>query len=228
MTETVLSAEAEEILDTTNFSLTALIGFILSLVGIFSFRYFQAAPFAILGVVLGTLSLWFAKRNRTGLFSCFLAVVAVAIGSTVVSAGLFTRRLTDDYDIASARKVCELYLDVLSKGDMDRVYFLGGFDPAVALQAEASETKQMLTKLKTDPTYVAIRNLKTPPKWDFVGVSGEYSSDSSHSYKLLYKNSSVSGGPTYELAARKNCKKYDTSKTTVNWFVDALGEYVRR
>ncbi|MEQ1827122.1 MAG: hypothetical protein ABL921_14300 [Pirellula sp.] len=224
MNKAALSAESEEILDTTTFSMLAMVGFVLSFIGIFSLQYFQAVPFAILGVALGAISLWRAKNSKTGMFSKLMGLAAVCVGATVVSAGLSTRMLANDYDLVHARKICDLYLEALSKGQMDRVYFLGGYDPAVINHSDNSETKQILTKLNTDPVYVAIRSLKTPPNWEFGGVVGEYPQENAHTYTLRYRNTNQSAGPTYDLAVRKNCTKLDRSKPTVNWFVDQLIE----
>jgi hypothetical protein len=224
MNETGLSAEAEEILDVTNFSLVALVGFIFSLIGVFSLRYLQAVPFAVIGICLGAVSLWLSARWKTGTFSKLLGVLAVSIGATVTSAGYFRRVLANEYDLVEARKIAEMYLDVVAKGDMDRAYFLGGYDPAVARQTENSETKQMLNGLKTDPAYVAIRGLKTPPNWVFGGIVGDFGQDRSHTYILRYQNSNQTNAPSYDLSVRKSCAKLDRTQDTVHWYVDRLAE----
>jgi hypothetical protein len=225
MIETGLSAESEEILDTTTFSKLALLGLLLALAGVFSLQYTQVMPFSILGAVLGAISLLLAKRNKSGLFSKVLGVLAVCLGTTVISTALSSGYMAESYDLGHARKVCELYLESISKGEMNRVYFLAGFDPASALQTGSSEAKQAITRLKTDPVHIAIRGRKTPAKWVFVRLEGESPSEGgAYTYRLKYRDEGQPNKPSYILSARKTSGKFDKTKDTVNWFVDNLVE----
>lgn len=222
MNETALSAETDEIVDATTFSLPAMIGFILSAIGTLSYQYVQAAPFALMGVCLGVFGLWRASSSKYGMFSRTLAALAVILGTTLASAGLFSRSMLDNTNLTKAKEIADLYLECVSKGEMNKVYFLGGYDPAAIHQSEASDTKQILLKIKTDPVFVEIRNLKNPPKWVFDGVIGEYPQENACTYKLRYINETAPGKPRYEIAIRKNVSRYDIQKKSINWFVDAL------
>jgi hypothetical protein len=222
MNETVLSAETDEILDTTSFSLVALIGFLLTLVGIFSLQYIQVLPFAILGAALGALSLLIAKRHRFGLVSKMFGFLAVVIGATTASTGFFGRVLEDKHDLSQSQKICDLYLDSLSKGEMDRVLFLAGIDPIRDTQSEAADAKQAVSRIRTDAVHLAIKNRKTPASWKFVGLVGDSAGAGSHFYKLSYQDVGQANPPKYILSVRRTSPKRDRKATSINWFVDSL------
>jgi hypothetical protein len=222
MNETVLSAETDEILDTSTFSLVALIGFLLSLVGIFSLQYIQVLPFAILGGALGALSLLIAKRNRFGFVSKMFGFLAVVIGATTASTGYFGRVLEDKYDLSQSQKICDLYLDSLSKGDMDRVLFLAGIDPIRDPQSELTAAREAVSRIRTDAIHLAIKNRKTPAKWKFLGPAGDFASAGSHNYRLSYQDLALPNPPTYILTTRKTSSKRDRKATSINWYVESL------
>lgn len=222
MNETVLSAETDEILDTTTFSLVAFIGFLLSLVGIFSLQYIQVLPFAILGGALGALSLLIAKRHRFGFVSKMFGFLAVVIGATTASTGFFGRVLEDQHDLSQSQKICDLYLDSLSKGDMDRVLFLAGLDPIRDTQSEVNAAREAVSRIRTDAIHLAIKNRKTPAKWKFVRLSGDYAGAGSHFYKLSYQDVGQPNPPTYVLTTRKTSPKRDRKTTSINWYVESL------
>ena len=222
MNETVLSAETDEILDTTSFSLVALIGFLLTLVGIFSLQYIQVLPFAILGAALGALSLIIAKRHRFGFVSKMFGFLAVVIGATTASTGFFGRVLEDKHDLIQSQKICDLYLDSLSKGEMDRVLFLAGIDPIRDTQSEAADAKQAVSRIRTDAVHLEIKNRKTPASWKFVGLTGDYPAASAHVYKLSYQDAGQANPPKYILSVRRTSPKRDRKATSINWYVDNL------
>lgn len=222
MNETVLTAETDEILDTTSFSLVALIGFLLALVGIFSLQYIQVLPFAILGGALGALSLVIAKRNRFGFVSKLFGFFAVVISATTASTGFFGRVLEDKHDLSQSQKICDLYLDSLSKGNMDRVLFLAGIDPIRDTQSEAADAKQAVSRIRTDAVHLAIKNRKTPASWKFVGLTGDYPAAGAHIYKLSYQDVGQANSPKYILSVRRSSPKRDRKATSINWYVDSL------
>lgn len=222
MNETVLTAETDEILDTTSFSLVALIGFLLALVGIFSLQYIQVLPFAILGGALGALSLVIAKRNRFGFVSKLFGFLAVVISATTASTGFFGRVLEDKHDLSQSQKICDLYLDSLSKGNMDRVLFLAGIDPIRDTQSEAADAKQAVSRIRTDAVHLAIKNRKTPASWKFVGLTGDYPASGAHIYKLSYQDVGQANSPKYILSVRRSSPKRDRKATSINWYVDSL------
>ena len=152
MSETFLTAEAEDISESTNFSIMALIGFFLALAGIFSIQYIQMVPVAIAGAAMGAAALLLSKRFKLGFFSKFMAFLALSIGATTTSYGLFHRSIETNYDLAQARKIAETYLDNLSKDNLDRVFFLVGFPAeADAEQSGAdSATQRAMNRLRED------------------------------------------------------------------------------
>ncbi len=224
MSEVFLTAEAEEARETTNFSLMALLGFFISLAGLFSIQYVQMIPVPLIGATMGALALLTAKRFKIGLFSGTLGFLALAIGTTTASYGLLYRSIESNYDLVQVRKIAEAYLDNLSKDNLDKVFFLVGF-PAELDEGPAgtdSPTKRAMNRLREDLAHIEIRGRKTPPKWTFVSVVTEYPNASGHTYKIIYKDDGQSVPPQYYLFVRKNCSKFDKSKTTVSWFVDRL------
>jgi hypothetical protein len=191
-------------------------------VGIFSLQYIQVLPFAILGAALGALSLLIAKRHRFGFVSKMLGVLAVVIGATTASTGFFGRVLEDKHDLSQSQKICELYLDSLSKGEMDRVLFLAGIDPIRDTQSEAADAKQAVSRIRTDAVHLAIKNRKTPASWKFIGLVGDYAAAGAHVYKLSYQDVSQAIPPKYVLSVRRTSPKRDRKATSINWYVDHL------
>ncbi len=227
MSQVYLSAETEEeIRETTNFSLIALFGFFLAMAGLFAIQYIQMMPFAILGGLLGAITLLTAKRRKLGFFSRTLGVLALVAGSVAASYGLFYRSLENSYDLSVARTISEMYLDNLSKGDLDKVFFLVGFPPGSEESASGeqsdSPTKRAMNRLRQDVAHKEIGLRKNPPKWAYAGLVSEFAGTDGHTYKLTYRDESQSIPPNYWILVRKNCAKYDKSRTTVNWFVDKL------
>ena len=93
MNETQLSQEAYEVVDSTSFSAVAVVAFLASLVGIFSIKYVQPMPLAIIGSAMGAFVLLTARFWNLNLLSKILGALAVIIGVTVLSWGLFERSL---------------------------------------------------------------------------------------------------------------------------------------
>ncbi len=224
MSENFFTAENEELRDPTNFSVMALFGFFLAMVGLFSIQYIQVMPVALVGVVLGALALLLSKRFKIGFFSKTLAFLAVVIGSTTTSYSFIYRSMENQYELSQACRTAELYLDNLSKGDLDHVFFLVGFPSAMPdMNGEAqSPTARAMKRLSDDASHKEIRERKSPAKWTFVSLEGEYSASDSYTYKLIYKDDGQSIPPFYKVVVRKNCSKYNKTKKKVNWFVDSL------
>ena len=227
MSETYLSAESEEeVLDSTNFSVMSLFGFFLAIAGIFSLQYVHMMPVAILGGILGAAVLTLAKRFQLSFFSRTLGFLAIVIASITISYIQFYHAIENKYEITQACKVAEAYLENLSKGETDKVFFLVGFPPEASQEMPGVEpqspTVKAMKRLREDPAHLEISGRKNPPKWAFVSVESEFGSKEGHTYKLIYKDEGQTNPPFYALFARKNCTKYDKKKTTVNWFIDKL------
>ncbi len=224
MSEVFLSAEAEEARETTNFSLMALCGFLLAMAGLFSIQYTQMLPVPFVGAVVGAVALLTAKRFKVSMLSKILAFVAVSVGTTTASYAILYRGLETNSDLQQVRKIAEVYLDNLSKDKLKEVFYLVGFPPELDEGPPGSDspTKRAMKRLTEDFAHIEIRNRKTPPKWVFVGVVAEFPNASGHTYKIIYKDDGQTVAPEYYLFVRKNSQKYDSSKTTVNWFVDKL------
>ncbi len=229
MSETYLTAESEEVLDSTNFSVMSLIGFSLALAGIFSLQYVQMMPVAILGGALGAAVLILAKRFQLSYLSRTLGFLALVIASTTASYRQFYHAVENNYELTQACKISEMYLENLSKNDADsrdRVFFLVGFPPEASEAMPGAEpespTVKAMKRLNEDPAHSDIRGRKNSPKWTFVSVEAEYAAKDGHTYKLIYKDEGQTNPPFYSVFVRKNCSKYDTTKKTVNWFIDKL------
>ena len=227
MSETYLSAESEEeVFDSTNFSVMSLFGFFLAIAGIFSLQYVHMMPVAILGGLLGAAVLILAKRFQLSFFSKTLGFLALVIASITISFTQFYRSIENNYELAQARKVADAYLENLSKGDTDKVFFLVGFPPEASQEMPGVEpqspTVKAMKRLREDPAHLEIIGRKKPPQWVFVSVESEHGSKDGHTYKLIYKDDGQTNPPIYALFARKNCSKYDKKKSTVNWFIDKL------
>jgi hypothetical protein len=226
MSDIYLSPETEEAREQTNFSLLALAGFVFAMIGLFSIQYFQVLPAAFIGAALGACALVIASRYRIGWFSRTLAFIAVVAGAVIASFNLFYVSIENNYDYAQAKKTAQAYVDNLSAGDLDRVFFLVGFppgggEPVAPGVATESPTVRAMNRLKEDPAHVEIQSRKNA-KWVFVGIESEYPGNGGHTYKLLYKDDKQSIPTYYRLYVRKNCAKYDTTKAKVNWYVDRL------
>ncbi len=224
MNETFFTAENEELRDQTNFSVMALFGFFLAMVGLFSIQYIQVMPVALVGVALGALALILSNRFKLGFFSRALAFLAVVIGSTATSYSLLYRQFEDNYELSQACKTAEMYFQCLSKGDLERVGFLVGFPSEMPDRRPDAEspTVKATKRLRDDPAHKEIRERKNPAKWDFVALEGEFSGSDSHTYKLIYKDNGQTNPPYYKIVVRKNCSKYHKTRSKVNWYVDSL------
>ena len=223
MSEVFLSEEPEEQLEITTFSPLALCSFLLSIIGLFSIQYFQMLPIAILAAILGAIGLLIAKRFKYGMFSRALAFLGVAIGTITSSYGPLYQSIESNYDLAQIRAISETYLENLSKDNLDNVFYLVGFptevDPSVSAD---SPTQKAMQRLREDRAHIEIRGRKTTPKWTFVSLVTEYPNQAGHTYKVIYRDDGQSVPPEYYLFVRKNCAKFDRSRTTVNWYVDKL------
>lgn len=166
----------------------------------------------------------FSKRFKLGFFSKTLGFLALVMGVITTSYGLLYSAIENHYELTQARKTSEVYLENLSKGDLDRVFFLVGFPTGMADENMVTEspTKRAMNRLRDDPSHKEIQERKGSPKWVFVALEDEYPKTDSHTYKLTYKDDSQSIPPYYSILVRKNCSKFDKTQTTVNWFVDKL------
>jgi hypothetical protein len=219
------SSESDEGTDSTAFSAVALVGFLMSLVGIFSLGYVQTLPVAILGSLFGVYALLFSERFHLSFLSRVLGVLAVIVGVTILSWGLFLRYFHTDYELAQARTVAEKYLDSLSRKDLDAVFYLVGFQfdgdkPPSFVQPE-TELQRAKKRLREDPAHVEIQNRRSPAKWTFVSIDGESLGTVGYTYKLKYRDDGQTNPPTYFVYARKDAQRYD-SKPEVHWYVDNL------
>ncbi len=228
MNETQIHQESEEISDSTSFSAVAVIGFFFSLVGIFSIAYMQTLPVGILGSLMGAFVLLTASRYRLNGFSRVLGFLALTVGVVSISWGMFQRQLSTDSDMQQARRIAELYLASLSADDLDKVYYLVGFQ----FEPESPDTEsdsgtpgavmvKAKNRLATDPAHVEIRTRKTPAKWTFVSLDGETTGSVGYSYRLRFRDDGQTIPPSYWIYARKDCDKYDIQEK-VHWYVDSL------
>ena len=219
MSEIFLTAEAEESRDPTNFSVVALLGFLLAAAGLFSIQYIHMLPIALIGAVLGAIALLTSKRYQLGFVSKSLGFLGLVIGAITVSFSVCYMYVESNYDNQQARKTAESYLDYLAKGDMDHVAFMAG---SISESTDLESTsKANALRIRDDLYHKEIKERKNP-KWIFVNVESEYVVANGHTYKLIYKDASQTVPKYYSVFVRKNCEKYDKSKLTVNWFVDKL------
>ncbi len=224
-TDPQFSSETDEGTDSSSFSAIALVGLLMSLVGIFSLAYVQTLPLAILGSLFGGYALLFSARFHLSFLSRVLGVLAVVVGVTVLSWGLFLRYFHTDYELVQARKVAEQYLDSLSKKDLDAVFYLVGFQfegdkPPSFVQPE-TELQRAKKRLATDTAHVEIQNRRSPAKWTFVSLDGESLGTVGYTYKLKYRDDGQTNPPSYFVYARKDATRYD-NKPEVHWYVDNL------
>ena len=223
MSETYLTAESEEVLDTTNFSVMSLIGFCFALAGVFSLQYVQMMPVAILGGGLGAAVLILAKRFQLSYLSRTLGFLALVIATTTASYRQFYQTIENNYELTQACRISEKYLEHLSKNEPDEVFSLVGFPPEAGPEMPGAEPESpTMKRLSEDPAHTDIRGRKNPPKWIFVTLESEFASTNGHTYKLIYKDEGQTNPPYYSVVVRKNCAKSDNTKKTVNWFVDKL------
>jgi hypothetical protein len=230
--EQKLQREGDEIAEGSSFSWLSIIGLLSSLAGVFSLTYIQLAPCAIIGAVLGAGLLLTAKRYRLNWFARSLAFLAMAIGSTVASAGISSRMLETNSDLKQARQVAELYLKSLSAKDLEKVYFLAGIaeedssgDDETTQNTE-SRVESAKKRLNAEPCIAEIRNRKTEAKWVFVGLDGEYSSLAGYTYRLRFRDEGQTIPPEYWVHARKNVDKFGKINT-VHWFVAGVTDKPR-
>jgi hypothetical protein len=224
MNETQLSQEAYEVVDSTSFSAVAVVAFLASLVGIFSIKYVQPMPLAIIGSAMGAFVLLTAKMWNLNLLSKILGALAVIIGVTVLSWGLFERSLHTNSELTQAKKVAQLYLDALSAGDLDSVYYLVGFQyepekPKMGDEEPETELQKAKRRLAQDATHVEIQKRRDPAKWVFVSLEGETIGTAGYSYKLKFRDEGQTNPPSYWVYARKDATRYEV-RDLVRWYVD--------
>jgi len=224
MYESQLSQETDEVVDSTSFSAVAVVAVLLSLIGIFSIAYIQPMPIAIIGSAMGAFVLLAAKYWNLSLLSKILGALAVIIGVTVVSWGLFERSLHTQYDLTQAKKAAQLYLDSLSAGDLDSVHYLVGFQyepekPKMGDEEPETEMQKAKRRLGQDATHVEIQKRRDPAKWVFESLEGESIGTVGYTYKLKYRDEGQTNPPSYWVYARKNATRYEV-KDLVRWYVD--------
>jgi hypothetical protein len=224
MNETQLSQETDEVVDSTSFSAVAVVAFLLSLIGIFSIKYVQPMPLAMVGSAMGAFVLLTAKFWNLNLLSKILGALAVIIGVTVLSWGLFERSLHTNYELTQAKKVAQLYLDSLSAGDLNSVYYLVGFQyepekPKMGDDEPETDEQKAKRRLAQDATHVEIKKRGNSAKWVFVSLEGETLGTAGYSYKLRYRDEGQTNPPSYWVYARKDATRYEV-KDLVRWYVD--------
>ena len=224
--ESSFSPESDEASDNEAFSGLSLLGLVSSLVGILSVQYVHLMPLAIVGTVLGMFVLLFAKKLGLSRLSKVFAFLAVAIGATFASWGTSKSYLHSNYELSQARKVAELYLNSLSKGDLDSVYYLVGFqfegDRRQSEDARESELDKAKKRLAADSAHVAIQKRREPAKWTFVSLDGEAMGSVGYSYKLKYRDDGQTNPPTYFVYARKDVQERFATKEEIHWYVDTV------
>ena len=231
MNETQIHQEGDEVTDRPSFSIMAIVGLLCSLIGIFSIGYVQILPVAILGTLIGAVTLIMANRFRLNFLSKALAALAIMVGAVSASWGVSERWLETAGDVEQARKIAELYLESLSSKDLDKVYYLVGFQ----FEGESNEEREgkkpnelsrAKLRLEQDAAHMEIRNRKTPAKWVFLGLDSEISGSLGHTYRLKYRDEGQTIPPEYWIYARKDCMKFDV-KEKVQWVIDNL-EHVKK
>lgn len=223
--------EGDEISDAASFSVMSLIGAVCSVVGIFSIGYVQILPFAIIGSLVGVVTLWTAKRFQISLLSKVLGFLAIVVGATSASWGFSERYLETRSDLDYAKNISEQYLESLSANELDKVYYLVGFQfsgeslEQVGINPK-SELQRAKARLDQDQAHLEIRNRKSKAKWVFAGMDSEFQGTLGHTYRLRYRDEGQTIPPEYWVYARKNCEKFST-QGKVHWFVDNL-EFVKK
>ncbi|MCY3004776.1 MAG: hypothetical protein NTV29_02240 [Planctomycetota bacterium] len=220
------SPESDEVVDSEAFSGLSLLGLVASLVGILSVQFVHFMPLAIVGTVLGMFVLLFAKKLGLSRLSKVFAFLAVAIGATSASWGASKSYLHSSYELAQARKVAELYLNSLSKGDLDSVYYLVGFqfegERRPGDDTPETDLQKAKKRLAADSAHVAIQKRREPAKWTFVSLDGEAMGSVGYSYKLKYRDEGQTNPPTYFVFARKDVQERFATKEEVHWYVDTV------
>jgi|GEM_PF-745538 len=224
--ESSFRPESDEIKDSQAFSGFSVIGLLASLVGILSIQYVHFMPLAIVGTLLGMFVLLFAKKLALSDMSKVFGFLAVAIGATCASWGVSRSFLHSNYELAQARKVAELYLNALSKRDLDSVYFLVGFqfegERRPGDDAPETELQKAKKRLASDPSHVEIQKRRDPSKWTFVSLDGEAMGTSGYSYKLRYRDDGQTNPPSYFVYARKDVQERFATKKEIHWYVDTI------
>lgn len=223
---TTFTPESDEVTDSESFSGFSLIGFIASLVGTLSLQYVHFMPLAIVGTVLGMFVLLFAKKLVLSKMSKIFGFLAIVLGATSASWGISSSFLHSNYELAQARKVSELYLNALSKGDLDSVYYLVGFqfegERRPGDDAPETELQRAKNRLAADPAHVEIQKRREPSKWTFVSLDGEAMGTSGYSYKLRYRDDGQTNPPAYFIYARKDVQERFATKKEIHWYVDTV------
>jgi len=220
------SPETDEVSDSESFSGFSLIALIASTVGTLSLQYVHFMPLAIVGTVLGMFVLLFSKKLVLSRLSKIFGFLAVVLGATSASWGLSSSFLHSNYELTQARKVAELYLNALSKKDLDSVYYLVGFqfegERRPGDDAPQTELERAKSRLAADPAHVEIQKRRDPPKWTFVSLDGEAMGTSGYSYKLRYRDEGQTNPPTYFVYARKDVQERFATKKEIHWYVDTV------
>lgn len=242
MTETYLHAETEEIVDAKNFSGLSLVAVVLSLMGSFSVLYVHFLPIAIIAAIVGCAVLRIAPRYQLSGLSKLLAFVAIAIGATTGSWGVFRRSMLTNYDLQYARNLAEDYLTYLSKNEPYKAMMLQGvpadvvaLPPTTLKDSQPSPVDLAKQKFESESVFREIRNRKSPAKWTYLGMSAEYAMENSHIYKLHFRDDGQTNPPAYFVYVRKDCPKagpaaasYNKGKVlqpsdmVVHWYLDTI------
>jgi hypothetical protein len=226
MNDPLLHQEADEIADSTSFSGVAILGLLFSLAGVFSVRYVQMLPVALVGGALGAIALVTASRYRLNLISRIFAFLGLVIGITFASWGMFERGMKSSYDLTQGRRIGELYLNSLSANELEKIYYLAGFQfdgesPEQQEEAKQTELQRAKTRVATDPAHTEIRTRKTPAKWVFVSLDGEFDGTLGRTYRLRYRDEGQTIPSAYWIYARKTPREVN-GRNEVHWFVDNL------
>jgi hypothetical protein len=242
MTETYLHAETEEIVDAKNFSGLSLVAVILSLVGSFSVLYVHFLAIAIIAAIVGCVVLQIASKYQLSGFSKFLALLAIFISSTTGSWGVFRRSMETNQDVQQARVLAEKYLNYLSQNDLNKALLLQGvpadvvaLPPTTLKEMQPSPADLAKQKIDTETAFREIRNRKSPAKWTYLGLNADFAMETSHLYKLLFRDDGQTNPPTYFVYVRKDCPKagpaaapYNKGKVlqpsdlVVHWYLDTI------
>ena len=224
--ESSFRPESDEITDSKAFSGFSVLGLLASLAGIFSIQYVHLMPLAIGGTLLGMFVLLFSKKMALSNLSKIFGFLAVAIGATCASWGVSRSFLHSNYELTQARKVAELYLNALSAGDLDSVYYLVGFqfesERRPGDDAPETELQKAKKRLATDPSHVEIQKRGDRSQWTFVSLDGEAMGTAGYSYKLRYRDDGQTNPPSYFVYARQDVPERFATKEEIHWYVDTV------
>lgn len=224
--EISFSPESDEVVDSEAFSGFSLLGLIASVIGVLSIQYVHFMPLAIVGTVLGMFVLLFSKKYALSQLSRTFGFMAVFIGATCASWGVSRSFLHSNYELQQARKVAEMYLNALSKKDLDSVYYLVGFqfegEQRPTDDAPETELQKAKKRLATDASHLEIQRRRDPAKWTFVSLDGESMGSVGYSYKLRYRDDGQTNPPTYFVYARKDVQERFATKKEIHWYVDTI------